>query len=911
MPSLFPADGEKVTIKQGKVGDCYLLASLDCMLNGNQENRNLVKQMFTETSDGGVIVQVKRTEQSRNLKLLKLAGKYTHSTAPNGDDLFTISKERLDEIKNSSDGAKSNSLAVNILERLSSYYYVPDWDPAMLASINAHNITEQRHDTTSTKFVGNLVGIAAKDYSAKEINDIIDLKKIKPSEPVYISMSYGEKDAYGKIHSRHSLRVQDIIVDEAGNYNFVLVNPWDNSKTEKYSAEYIQSRSPRFCIYSQDPQKHDLEMMLAKLPNKEMGKYVIDRPTFLNKLLLVKKSSDGLLPKQLEAHILLHQQAVLTTQYHKLDESADRSFFRKHLALLDEKGIAGFLEQQDEPSLKRLKESYSNFAMKNLIDNKLQEKANKQSAPLSAEQKRPAATVQSTEVKGQVSPLTKKPEPKDAGAQFSDESFPKDVKSRHARIKKWDPERHVEFSRDPLTYYNTEIASKEKKLFESQKSNDNKILEVELKVLRTERTALLNYYQQHSNAAAHVQPTQAPPQATPAVPVQPTQAPPQATPVAPVQPTEVKRQPPPPSPTPSAASQQQGKQSTGPQVPSNTFVNHLLDRKREAQTESFLLSKQERLSLAENAHKNPVYEMKIVSFVNLDEYSYLTPRKHFIDNLLKMKPEEQSEIIKAQANLPEGRVNMEMIQERLRFMKQHGTPNLQQETNILNLDKQIEHIIKEGYRKNQSAALTETNKASTPASSPNDIQQGISKEPELKLPQTPTETRPTPSLAQTVMAPAPDTAPPAPSQTSTAHFKQRFSNVKNQELQKLVDLEEKILNKSFNYHGGGKIDTETGKTYPQGALDVLNIIRTLKNNPNPTKDDLDQACKDILKKLDGKSSSRAYMFERGGRDLDTAVFYQEAVITVKSVEASLNKPVTLGKPEDEPKIKAPGGLSFS
>ncbi|RUR09805.1 hypothetical protein [Legionella sp. km772] len=286
MPTaLFPEDGMPVTINQGKTGDCYFLASLDCIFNSGPEGLAKIKSLFTET-EHGITVRIKRTTISAHLKVDKLHGKYDYFYDKDRDeDVFIISKERLKVIDGPSIGVKTNSLAVKILERLSAYYYVADWDNQsdIMASVIAHNVSN-RHQGTSTEFVGLLLGVNTEDLS--DISKIIKLKTLAPDYPVYISMNYGVKDAFGKTHGRHGLRLDKIIPDSsmAGGYKFVLVNPWYNDRTESYSLDDIKTRSYRFCFFNLPSPKAQLTRQLLSFPLDE-GQAILNTPAVLTLLL--------------------------------------------------------------------------------------------------------------------------------------------------------------------------------------------------------------------------------------------------------------------------------------------------------------------------------------------------------------------------------------------------------------------------------------------------------------------------------------------------------------------------------------------------------------------------------------------------------------------------------------------------
>ncbi|WP_133135296.1 protein kinase domain-containing protein [Legionella rowbothamii] len=247
MTPLFPEKGQLILIKQRKAGDCYLLCSLDCILNGETENRDLVQSQFTQTPEG-VILRIKRTDQSKNLNPEKMKGKYSYSyDAQTDEDVIFIDNYKLEAIDSDPRGVESNSLAVKILEHISSYYYIGYWDNGdPSASLVAHDIAE-RHQESSTVFAGKLLGLEAVD--THDINAIINLKTKYPNEPIYISMDYGNRDGSGRIHGRHALRIEQITPMQHGDYQVVLVNPWDNTKQEIFTLSEIKTRHCRFSVF--------------------------------------------------------------------------------------------------------------------------------------------------------------------------------------------------------------------------------------------------------------------------------------------------------------------------------------------------------------------------------------------------------------------------------------------------------------------------------------------------------------------------------------------------------------------------------------------------------------------------------------------------------------------------------------
>ncbi|HAT8178535.1 TPA: hypothetical protein JA361_03465 [Legionella pneumophila] len=268
---LFPTN-EALKIKQGRTGDCYLLAAIDCIINGNVDGLNHIKKMFEQTEDG-VYVKIKRTQlyhDSKNFTPEKLEGKYTHTYDPDSnEDIFFVSNERLQLIDDALDGVSTNSLAVKILERISSYYFTGEFvyydeaDPN--ASLYAHK-QRKNQSLSSTSFVGKLLGVEAEDL--QDVNTIIKLKSIIPGQPVYISMEYNQGDKFNQNHSRHALKLDRITCDRLGNYIFVLINPWNNQQEESYSLKQIVSKNPRFCIFNVDKIHHELMGLVCNFSEK-------------------------------------------------------------------------------------------------------------------------------------------------------------------------------------------------------------------------------------------------------------------------------------------------------------------------------------------------------------------------------------------------------------------------------------------------------------------------------------------------------------------------------------------------------------------------------------------------------------------------------------------------------------------
>lgn len=259
---LFPNDNAPVTIRQGNTGDCYLLASLDCIFNAGSHGYAKLKSLFTETEEG-VTLRIKRTSLSQYLKPENVNKKYNYFYDTNtNEDVFIISQARLAEIDSPfNPGVRSNALAVKILERISAYYYTQDFNAdLMLASVFAHNWSS-RYEQSATKFTGQLLGVEAEDTS--DFDKIIQIKHADPDQAVYISISWGEKDSYGNFHGYHALRLKRVVKNEHadGGYDFILANPHDNTKEVTFPLNELKSakRNTRFCVFTIDAKKQQAE----------------------------------------------------------------------------------------------------------------------------------------------------------------------------------------------------------------------------------------------------------------------------------------------------------------------------------------------------------------------------------------------------------------------------------------------------------------------------------------------------------------------------------------------------------------------------------------------------------------------------------------------------------------------------
>lgn len=297
---LLPANNNPITINQGQTGDCYLLASLDCILKSGPEGRQTLKNLFTETNDG-IEVRINYNDQSKFLHLEALKEKYGYrEDNENHQHVIFIDKKRLEEIDNTPDGVQSNALAVKILEHITPYFFMAKWDHTQpQASFSAHSSEGKtiRFNASEAKFVADILNIKAEEYSIEQLDDIIKLKNINASQPVYLAMAYGEIDTFGKAHGGHALRLNKIMPNEQdpNKTTFFLINPWHNQeKPELYTLDEIKQRNAHFSIFRPESSNKDLRDILATLADIRGKPIIVDIKLF-DTLLKIKEVNGGAL----------------------------------------------------------------------------------------------------------------------------------------------------------------------------------------------------------------------------------------------------------------------------------------------------------------------------------------------------------------------------------------------------------------------------------------------------------------------------------------------------------------------------------------------------------------------------------------------------------------------------------------
>lgn len=370
---LFPADNGRIMIKQGPVGDCYLLATLDCLLNTTDGGYDIVKSWFTPVHNG-VEVRLFFTDSSPNLTLANLGDKYGYRfDMERQQDIFFLSQERLDEIDRTKGSVTTNALAIKILERLIPYYFTSEWEPIPTASAASatgltRSISIDAHKagpvfgSTESKFLSSLFGIKALDCS--DVNQIIQIKQLFPHQPIYISINYRKKDLHGKEHVRHALRIDRITPDSrpgSGGFCFVMVNPWNNQTHETMTCEELKQKQCKFSIYQTNQKQFEwislllqYGEMLNTLEQIKSKNSVFDLRDIDYCLFLFKQRVDisgifkPLLPShqqllityiaQAKSHIGIHPIAEIVAQFskkaHEIREDSNRQIKHRQETLV-------------------------------------------------------------------------------------------------------------------------------------------------------------------------------------------------------------------------------------------------------------------------------------------------------------------------------------------------------------------------------------------------------------------------------------------------------------------------------------------------------------------------------------------------------------------------------------------------
>lgn len=308
-----PADDEAIVVKQGKVGDCAVLAAFMSISNAI-DGRQFLKSIYEEKS-WGVIIRLKHTDQSYYLDSLAFKDKYgyLHDTFRN-QDVFFITYPVLDEIDTLERGVQSNSLLVKTLVRLFSHYFAFSWDKkkrhGSLDAYNASSDLDRHPNLRSAEFVGKLLGAPVEKITD---TTAIKIRQTDPQQAIYVSIDYSlaatsiAASSSTSSSRRHALTLDHITPDahHVGEYKFVLVNPWNSQKTETYTATELRSMQGDFFIFIINPERYKLISWLSALSIQTTNP--VDYPQLLQMLCHVQRVCPSLLgPDFIARSVLFH-----------------------------------------------------------------------------------------------------------------------------------------------------------------------------------------------------------------------------------------------------------------------------------------------------------------------------------------------------------------------------------------------------------------------------------------------------------------------------------------------------------------------------------------------------------------------------------------------------------------------------
>lgn len=223
---------------------------------------------------------------------------------------------------------------MKILERLCTYYFnsYNFGSQESFVSLYAHD-QDERFSGPASAFVANLLDISFYDITT--LAEIIKLNEIDPDHAIYISIDYGKPDQAGKIHGRHALRIGKIVPssNSQDDYQFVLINPWDNQDQENTQDTYrladIKLRQPRFCIFSPDP-KQLKKIRIQLLLSKEENAFVTANHPLLKQLLQLDKLDKANIEASIKQYRLKQIDLVITRSPQK------RNFITQHPELFQQ-----------------------------------------------------------------------------------------------------------------------------------------------------------------------------------------------------------------------------------------------------------------------------------------------------------------------------------------------------------------------------------------------------------------------------------------------------------------------------------------------------------------------------------------------------------------------------------------------
>ncbi len=245
----FPKD-EALWIKQGGISDCYLLSGLYALWRSGEQMQAYLCHMFKRNPDRTASVTIPYSSRDSRIHeriiINQRYGKFEWVDIQETSCVFCLSERRLREIYNP---ARSNSLGIQVLERLVSYFYNPEIpfeintgseastsSQAMHPSYIAHAQPNRTSGEESCAYLSKLLGLG--EPTRLEFEDVKKVSLSWPNAPVYVSFRWNGSA------TRHAT-VLHRVTDET----VLLINPHDTEVAPLcYRIDELLIKDPKFFL---------------------------------------------------------------------------------------------------------------------------------------------------------------------------------------------------------------------------------------------------------------------------------------------------------------------------------------------------------------------------------------------------------------------------------------------------------------------------------------------------------------------------------------------------------------------------------------------------------------------------------------------------------------------------------------
>ncbi|KTD82969.1 hypothetical protein [Legionella waltersii] len=129
-------------------------------------------------------------------------------------------------------------------------------------------ITIEQGNTGDCYLLASLDIILNEDPNTRNIDKICKFKGIASDVSLFVSIDWGTEGG------RHALRLKKIQPDGKGDFNFVLVNPWNNQKEDVFSKENVLKSHPKFAYYYANGQEQTLNVALLKSKSNVLDSFI-------------------------------------------------------------------------------------------------------------------------------------------------------------------------------------------------------------------------------------------------------------------------------------------------------------------------------------------------------------------------------------------------------------------------------------------------------------------------------------------------------------------------------------------------------------------------------------------------------------------------------------------------------------